>query len=103
MELSLYVFGDHAHPIIDDLEESATNLESTGGPALPDRQHSLAEQGHERGMVRQDADLAVERGRNDCVRLSIEYRRFRRDNGDLHHDPASFFAFSTASSIPPTM
>ena len=77
MEFSLYMFGYHADPIIDDLEESATNLESTGGPTLPDRQHSLAEQGHERGMVRQDADLAVERGRHHSVRLPIEYRRFR--------------------------
>ena len=38
MTFSLYVFGDHAHPIVDDLQESATYGEATDGFAATDRQ-----------------------------------------------------------------
>jgi hypothetical protein len=103
MSVSSNVFGDHADPIVDDLQKSASNLEPVIGPTLPHDESSLAEQRHERSVVRQDADLAVVRGRDYRVRLAVKHGCFRRNHRDLHLALASLRAFSTASSIPPTM
>jgi len=103
MRFSLYVFGHHAHPIIHDLEEPTANHETIQRLSASHRERSLPEQRHERCVIRQDADLAIERGRDDRVRFPVEHRRLGRDHRDLHHELASFFAFSTASSMPPTM
>jgi hypothetical protein len=103
MRLSLYVFGYHAYSIVHDLEEPTTNREPVDGSGVPHRERPLAKQSHERCVIRQDADFAVESGRDHRVCFPVEHRRLGRDHRDLHHEFASFFAFSTASSIPPTM
>src|SRR6476646_4426943 len=103
MRLSLYVFGHHAYPIVHDLKEPTANFEPAHRVRAPHRQRPLAQQRHERSVIRQDADLAVEGRRHDGVRFTVEHRGLRRDNRDLHHELASFLAFSTASSIAPTM
>ena len=54
-------------------------------------------------MVGQDADLAIVGGRREAIGLPVEDGRLRRDDRDAHHDVAIFLAFSTASSMPPTM
>src|ERR1044071_5358732 len=103
MRLSLYVFGNHAHSIVHDLEETTAHFEPIYRVRAPYGQRPLAQQRHERSVIRQDADLAVERRRHDGVRFTVEHRGLGRDNRDLHHELASFLAFSTASSMPPTM
>src|SRR5262249_8376519 len=103
MGLSLNVFGDHAHPIVHDLKKSALNQESARALTPANAKPPLSEQGHERSVIRQYSDFAVERGRDDRVRVAVEHSRFRRDDRDLHHELASFLDFSTASSMPPTM
>ena len=103
MRRSLYVFGHHAHPIVHDLEEPTANHKPTYSLGASYRERSLPQQRHERCVIRQDADLAIECGRNYRVRFTVEHRRLGRDHRDTHHALASFFAFSTASSMPPTM
>src|SRR6476661_2110079 len=103
MSVSSNVFGDHADPIVDDLQKPASNLEPVTGPALAHDEGSLAEQRHERSVVRQDADLAVVRGRDHRIGLAVKHGRLGRNHRDLHHALASLRAFSTASSMPPTM
>src|SRR5512138_1515088 len=103
MRLSLYVFGHHAYPIVHDLEEPTANFEPVHRICASHGQRSLAQQRHERCVIRQDADLAVEGRRHHGVRFTVEHRGLGRDNRDLHHELASFLAFSTASSMPPTM
>src|SRR6476661_71743 len=56
MRFSLYVFGHHAHPIVHDLEESATNREPVHPVGAPHGQRPFAQQRHERSVIRQDAD-----------------------------------------------
>jgi hypothetical protein len=75
MSVSSNVFGDYADPIVDDLQKTATNLEPVIRPAAPDDESSLAEQRHQRSVVRQDADLAVIRGHDDCVGLAVKHGR----------------------------
>src|SRR6266446_7919599 len=89
MRISLNVFGDHADPVVYHLHEPATYGEATGSAGTPDRQSTLAEQCHERCVVRQYTDLAVEGGCNDRVRLTVEHRRLGGDHRDLHHELAS--------------
>src|SRR4051794_764041 len=103
MRVSLNVFGDHAHPVVNHLEESATYGEATYGLCPSDRQSTLAEQRHERCVVRQNADLSVKGRRNHCIRLTVEHRGRRRDHRDLHHPLASCLARAITSSIPPCM
>src|SRR3954466_9435671 len=103
MRVSLNVFGDHAHPVINHLEKSATYGEATDATATANRQRTLAQQRHERCVVRQDADLSVKGGRHYGVSLTVEHRRLRRDHRDLHHEVASCLARAITSSIPPCM
>ena len=103
MAASLNVFGDYTHPVVNNLQESAPYEKPTGALAAADDQGSLSHKCHERGMVRQNADLTVVRGRDDRVRLAVEHCRLGGDDRDSHHPLASFLAFSTASSMPPTM
>src|SRR6266511_910385 len=101
MRLSLYVFGHHAYPIVHDLEEPPANDEALHPIGTTHDQRALSQQRHERSVIRQDADLTVEGGRHDRIRFTVEHRRLGGDHRDLHHELASFLAFSTASSIPP--
>jgi hypothetical protein len=103
MAVSLNVFRDHTHPVVHNLKKPAPHKEPTGTIPATDYQASFSQQRHERGMVRQDADLTIEGGRDDRVRLAVEHSGFWRDDRDLHHPLASFLDFSTASSMPPTM
>ena len=91
------------HPVIHDLEKPAANAEAPRGPSLPDDQRAGPEERHERGVARQDADLPVERRSDYGIGFAVKHRRFGRNHCDMHHELASFCAFSTASSIPPTM
>jgi hypothetical protein len=100
MSISFDVFGDHPHPVVHDLEKPAAKGKTGDTVGATDRQRPLAQQRHERGMVRQDADLAVEGGRDDCVRFTVELDGW--EYRDLHHS-YQLLGFSTASSIPPTM
>ena len=68
-----------------------------------DGKNTGTEQGHEGGVMGQDAHLPVEGRRVHGVGLPIEDGRLRRDDRDPHHALAIFLAFSTASSMPPTM
>src|SRR4051812_36761424 len=103
MRFSLNVFGDHAYPVVDHLEEPATYGEAANGFGPAHYQRTLAQQRHERCVVRQDTDLTVESGCNDGIRFTVEHRRFGRDYSDLHHPVASCLARAITSSILPCM
>ena len=99
----MYVFGHYAYSIVHDLEKSTANHESTHRLGAPHRERALPQKCHERCVIRQDTDLAVEGGRYDRVRFTVEHSRFGGNHRDMHHELASFLAFSTASSMPPTI
>src|SRR5205814_635223 len=101
MRFSLNVFGDHAYLVFHHLQKPATYGEATDGSRTAHRQSTLAQQRHERRVVRQNADLTVEGRRHHRVRLPVEHRGLRRDHRDLHHDLASCSARLITSSIPP--
>jgi hypothetical protein len=103
VRVSVDVLRDYPHLVVHHLQESAADREPPGATVLPDHQGAFAEERHERGVVRQDADLAIMGGDHDRIRRPIKHRRFRRDHRHMHQALASFFAFSTASSIEPTM
>src|SRR5581483_672216 len=103
MAHSLNVFRHHPHARPHDLQEPAPHGEPGLAAAVPYGQGPPAEERHEGRVIGQDAHLTVERRGDDGVRVAVEHSRLRRDYRDSHHEPASFFAFSTASSIVPTM
>ena len=96
MRLSLYVFGDDSHAIVHDLEKPTSDGKPAGGPGPADGQRPCSQESHERCMVRQDAHLAVIRGRDHRVRFTVEHRRIGRYHRDLHHELPSFSALATA-------
>jgi len=97
------VFRNHANLIADHLEKSTLDREFTESGAAAHSQPTSAEQSHEGCVARQNADLAVECRRGDRVRIAVEHSRLRGDDRDPHHELDSFLAFSTTSSIVPTM
>src|SRR6476660_725495 len=60
MRFSFYVFGHHAHSIVHDLQEPSANQEAMRRLRAPNGQRPFSQQRHERSVIRQDADLAVE-------------------------------------------
>ena len=88
MCISLNVFGHHADPVVHHLEKAASNNKTTDGVAMAHRQSTVTQECHERGVVRQDTNLAIERGCSDGVRAPVEHRRLGRDYRDLHHEVA---------------
>jgi hypothetical protein len=97
------MFGDYTHPVVHDLEKPAPNEESAHALATADHELAFSQECHERSVIRQYAHFPIERRCDDRVRFAVEHTRFRADDRDLHHELASFLAFSTASSMPPTM
>lgn len=103
MSGSLDVFRNNPHPITNDLEEPTSHCKAGHALCLPNPERALPEQGHEWRVVGKNPHLPVERRRRDGIRIAVEDSRLRRDDRDSHHALASFLAFSTTSSIPPTM
>ena len=101
--MSFHLFRDDADGIVDCLKETTIYLELMLLFSSAHRKHTRAKQGHEGSMMGQDAHLAIIRRRIHRVGFPIEDGRFGRDDRDPHHVLAIFLAFSTASSIPPTM
>lgn len=97
------MLGDHANLIADHLKKPTLDREFVDGTAASHSQATIAEQSHEGCVAGQNPDLAVECGRSDGIRIAVEHSRLRRDDRDPHHELESFLAFSTASSIVPTM
>jgi hypothetical protein len=77
MSLSFDVFSHDPDPVVHDLEKATSNGEPTHGICPADAQRTLTEERHERSVIRQDADLAVESGRDYRVGFTAEHRRFR--------------------------
>ena len=97
------MLGDHAHLIADYLKKPALDREFADTAALSHPQPTLAKQRHEGRVARENADFAVVCRRNDGIRIAVEHSRFGRDDRNPHHELESFLAFSTASSIVPTI
>jgi hypothetical protein len=97
------VLGNNANGITDDLKETTPHSKLVSRFPNPNGEFAVAEKRHERCMSGKDPHLPVVRRRPDGVGDALENRSFRRNNGDLHHADSSFFAFSTASPMPPTM
>src|SRR5215831_1257339 len=100
---SLHVLGDHSHAVTEYLEKATLDGEFVERGPSPHAQAAFAEEGHERRVTGENADLAVVGGRRDGVGIAVEHGRLGRDDADPHHALASFLDFSTASSIVPTM
>jgi hypothetical protein len=75
MSLSFDVFSDDPNPVVHDLEKSTLDGEATHVTSPTNAEGACAEERHERGVIRQDADLAVEGGRDHRVGLTVEHRR----------------------------
>ena len=97
------MFSHDTHAVVDHLKESAADLEAAGAITLADDEIARTQKGHHRGVPWQDPDRPVIGRRPEGVGLTIKDGRIGRDDRDVHHALASFLAFSTASSIPPTM
>src|SRR6266850_1770292 len=100
---SLNVFGHYPDGIVDHLEETAPHGEAEVALRASHGETPLTEERGERGVPRKDTYLPVNRGSHDGAGVAIEHRRLGGNYCDVHHALASFLAFSTASSIPPTM
>src|SRR3989454_8120231 len=68
-----------------DREEATGDGEAARRAPLPHREDAGPEQGEERCMARQDADLAVVRRRDHRVGGPIEYRPLGGNDRDVHH------------------
>jgi hypothetical protein len=77
MSFSFDVFGHDPDPVVHDLEKSTSDGEPTHGTCPADAQRTHAEERHERGVIRQDADFAVEGRRDHRVSLTVEHSRLR--------------------------
>jgi hypothetical protein len=75
MRLSFDVFSDDPDPVVHDLEKATFDGEPTHATCPTNDQCACAEKRHERSVIRQDADLAVEGGRDYRVGLTVEHRR----------------------------
>lgn len=64
------------HLILDDLQEAAFDIEAATTFAS-NAERSLAEERHHRRVPGENANLAIERGRDDGLRLTLEQDRFR--------------------------
>ncbi|HEU4525692.1 MAG TPA: hypothetical protein VFR62_11765 [Gemmatimonadales bacterium] len=77
MSFSFDVFGHDPDPVVHDLEKTAFDGEPTHQSSPTDAQRPGTQERHERRMVRQNADLTIEGGRDYRVGLTIELRRLR--------------------------
>jgi hypothetical protein len=75
MNFSFDVFGDDPDPVVHDLEKATFDGESTHLTTPTDAQRTCTEERHERRVIRQDADLPIEGGRDYRVRFTVEHRR----------------------------
>jgi hypothetical protein len=75
MNFSFDVFGDDPDPVVHDLEKATFDGESTHLTTSTDAQRTCTEERHERRVIRQDADLSIEGGRDHRVRFTVEHRR----------------------------
>jgi hypothetical protein len=99
----LNVFGHDTNAIASDLQKPTSHQKFGDAAFAPHLESAAAEQRHERRMAGKDADFTVKRRRYHSVGVAVEHSRLRGDDRDSHHELASFLAFSTASSMPPTM
>lgn len=97
------MFGDHPDPVASDLEKTATHQKLRNAASAADPKGAAAKQCHERGVPGKNTYFSVKRRRYHGVGVAVEHSRLGGDDRDTHHALASFLAFSTASSMPPTM
>jgi hypothetical protein len=75
MSFSFDVFSDDPDPVVHDLEKSTFDREPIHVTTTADAQRACTEERHKWGVIRQDADLAIEGGRDHRVGLTVEHRR----------------------------
>ena len=100
-------------PLLVDLGEAAGDEDAAGRPvALVDRDHAGAQQRHQRRVLGQHAEIALGARDDHHVDVDAGEQPLGRDQLERHlavghagapQSAASFLAFSTASSMPPTM
>jgi hypothetical protein len=101
--MSFHLFRHDADDIVDSLEKATIHMELVLVFSGAHGKDTRSEQGHEGRMMGQNTHLAVVGRRIDRVGLAVKDGSFWRDDRDPHHALAIFLAFSTTSSIPPTM
>src|SRR5262252_2295251 len=79
---------DDTHRIVDDLQESAVDVEPLTARLCPNPEHALAQEGHHRGVSGKNANLAVVRRDDDGIRRALVYDRFWRDDRNVQHGSA---------------
>jgi hypothetical protein len=75
MSFSFDVFGHDPDPVVHDLEKAAFDGEPTHCTPPTDAQRACPEERHEWCVIRQNADLTIEGGRDHRVGLTVEHRR----------------------------
>jgi hypothetical protein len=66
-----------AHQVVGNLEESALDLKPACGGTAADPELTTAEQRYHRCVPGEDADLTIERRRDDRLGVALEEHRFR--------------------------
>jgi len=74
MSLSFDVFSNDPDAVVHDLEKATLDGEPTHLTTPSDAQRTCTEERHERSVIRQDADLSIESGRDHRVRFTVEHR-----------------------------
>src|SRR3990167_4627453 len=103
------MLGEDGQPLGVYVGEAAVNFEAARGRPVMDRHDPFSQGGHERGMTGQHAEVTLGARRIDAINLAGEDLPLWRDQGEVElvgHYAASiaiFSAFSTASSMAPTM
>src|SRR5579859_6917078 len=99
--------GQHRDAVGQHLEEPTADEEELLLAAVRDLQRARLENRHQRGVARQDAELAVGPVGDDEVDIAVEQAPLDADDAKGHwHQPCCFFidsAWARASSIVPTM
>src|SRR5579859_742658 len=99
--------GEHGHAVGQHLAESAAHEEKLFLAVMRDLQRARFEDRHQRGVARQDAELAVGAVGDDEVDVALEQVALDADDSKWYrHQPCCFFiasACARASSMVPTM
>jgi hypothetical protein len=74
MSLSFDVFSDDPDPVVHDLEKATLDSEPAHLTTPTNTQRTCTEECHERRVIRQDANLSIEGGRDHGVRFTVEHR-----------------------------
>jgi hypothetical protein len=77
--------GHYADEVVGHLEEPTLHLESPRPSAISNPELPAPKQRNHRCMASQNANLPIERWRDDRLRIALEQHRLWRDYRDFEH------------------